>query len=366
VSPARLRRDGASPNRHERPAGPEPLRVAVVGCGLIGSKRAAALGHGDALVACYDIDARAADSLARRHRCRACSSLEELLALAPDVVVVATVHDRLAELAERALAAGAHVLVEKPAAISAAQVDRLIECQRAGGRLVKVGFNHRFHPAPARAAAEVHSGRYGQAMHLRARYGHGGRPGYEHEWRADPRRSGGGELVDQGMHLLDLTRWLLGPLPLHAALLRTQFWDIDVEDNAALILGEPDLRSGPWAMLHVSWTEWKNTFSLEVYCRTAKLQIDGLGGSYGPERLRIYRMGAELGPPVLEEVLYAEEDVSWRLEWEHFAAAIRAGDGRALSGDLRDARCAWSLVEAAYRAQPHGAPRDLAALEVAG
>ena len=139
-----------------------------------------------------------------------------------------------------------------------------------------MGFNHRFHPGIARAAEEVHSGRHGELMHLRARYGHGGRLGYEREWRADPARSGGGELVDQGMHLLDLSHWLAGPLPLHSALLRTQFWDTPVEDNAALILGEAGSRSDPWAMLHVSWTEWKNLFSLEIYCRTAKLQVDGL------------------------------------------------------------------------------------------
>jgi predicted dehydrogenase len=81
-------------------------------------------------------------------------------------------------------------------------------------------------------------------MHLRGRYGHGGRPGYDREWRAQPERSGGGELIDQGMHLLDLTHWLAGPLPLHSALLRTQFWDTPVEDNAALILGE-GRRAGP-------------------------------------------------------------------------------------------------------------------------
>ena len=88
------------------------------------------------------------------------------------------------------------------------------------------------------------------------------------------------------MHLLDLTHWLLGPLPLHSALLRTQFWDTQVDDNAALILGERDSRTAPWAMLHVTWTEWKNLFSLEIYCRTAKLHVDGLVRSYGPQTLR--------------------------------------------------------------------------------
>ena len=106
-----------------------------------------------------------------------------------------------------------------------AEIDRLIEAERRAGRLVKVGFNHRFHPGIARAAAEVHSGVHGELLHLRGRYGHGGRLGYDREWRAEPARSGGGELIDQGMHLLDLSHWLAGPLPLHSAILRTQFWD---------------------------------------------------------------------------------------------------------------------------------------------
>jgi predicted dehydrogenase len=329
------------------------LRVAIVGCGLIGAKRAAALAPEDELIACHDVSAQAAEGLAGRFGARACATLEELLGLHPEVVVVATVHDRLAGLAQAALDSGAHVLVEKPAGVSSVQIEELIQCRRPRRRLVKVGFNHRFHPALARAAEEVHSARHGELMYLRARYGHGGRPGYEREWRADPARSGGGELIDQGMHLLDLSHWLAGPLPLHCALLRTHFWDTPVEDNAALILGEHESRTDPWAMLHVSWTEWKNLFSIEVYCRRAKIQVDGLAGSYGPQRLRIFSMRPELGPPDVEEVSYPARDVSWSEEWEHFAAALTAADGRPLLGDLHDARYAWAQVEAAYASARH-------------
>jgi len=336
------------------------VTVGIVGCGRIGAKRADALAPQDALLACFDVDSAAAAPLARRHGARACATVQELLSLGPEVVVVATVHDRLAPLAALALAAGAHVLVEKPAGMSVSQIDRLLECQQAAGLLVKVGFNHRFHPGIARAVQEVHSGRYGELMHLRARYGHGGRPGYDREWRVEPARSGGGELIDQGMHLLDLSNWLAGPLPLHSALLRTQFWDAEVEDNAALLLGEANARRDPWAMLHVSWTEWKNLFSLEIYCETAKLQVDGLVSSYGAQRLRIYRMGPELGPPTLEEISYADEDRTWRAEWEHFAEAVVAADARPLLGDLRSARDAWEQVEAAYASGIYGEMRALA------
>jgi predicted dehydrogenase len=234
--------------------------------------------------------------------------------------------------------------------MSAAQVERLIECRERTGVLAKVGFNHRFHPGIARAAGEVHGGAHGELMFLRGRYGHGGRMGYEREWRADPARSGGGELIDQGMHLLDLSNWIAGPLPLHSALLRNHFWETPVEDNAALILGRNDSRSAPWSMLHVSWTEWKNMFSLELYCRTAKLQVDGLVRSYGPQRLTIYRMSDELGPPDAEEIYFEDEDSSWRLEWASFAEAVQTHDRGRVNGGLEDALHAWEQIEAAYAA----------------
>jgi predicted dehydrogenase len=113
-------------------------------------------------------------------------------------------------------------------------------------------------------------------------------------------------------------------------------------------------------MLHVSWTEWKNLFSVEIYCRTAKLEIDGLVRSYGPQRLRIYRMHPGLGPPSVEEIAYPDDDASWAREWDHFAEVIRSGGEHRLLGDLDDALYAWGIVEAAYAAnepyaQTHGA-----------
>ncbi len=334
------------------------LGVAIVGCGLIGAKRAAALRSQDRLVGCWDISTTAADSFALEHHTPACSTLEQLLELQPDVVVVATSHDSLAELTQRALDAGAHVLVEKPAGMGSAQIERSIAAERGSGRRVKVGFNHRFHPGLMRAAAEVHSGVHGELLHLRGRYGHGGRLGYEREWRAQPERSGGGELIDQGMHLLDISHWIAGALPLHSALLRTHFWETPVEDNAALLLGEARSRSGPWAMLHVTWTEWKNLFGLEVYCREAKIQVDGLVGSYGAQRLSIYRMLPEMGPPELQEIAYPDEDGSWRAEWEHFAGALQTGGEPALLGDLSDAHYAWLQIESAYASSPYAKMRQ--------
>jgi predicted dehydrogenase len=330
-------------------------RVAIIGCGLIGRKRADAL-DGDELVGCYDVTPAAATALAADYGGSACSTLDELFALEPEIVVVAVTHDRLADLSVAALQRGAHVLVEKPAGLSATQIDSISAAAQTAGKRVKVGFNHRFHPGIHRAITEARSGEHGDILHVRARYGHGGRVGYDKEWRADVHRSGGGEIVDQGMHLLDLTHWLMGPLPLHSALLRTQFWDTEVDDNAALILGERASRTAPWALLHVTWTEWKNLFSLEIYCRTAKLHVEGLVRSYGPQKLRIFRMKPELGPPDVEELNWPDEDGSWLAEWRHFRQAIASGTP--VLGGLEDARFAWETIDAAYAADGYGPVRE--------
>jgi predicted dehydrogenase len=326
------------------------MRVAIVGCGLIGRKRAEVLGANE-LVGCFDINREASAALARDFGGEDCRSLKDLLNLDPDIVLVAVVHSELADASCASLQAGAHVLVEKPAGIGVAEIDRIASEAERAGRLVKVGFNHRFHPGIRRAVTEARSGEHGDVMFARARYGHGGRLGYEREWRADPLQSGGGEIVDQGMHLLDLSFWLFGDLPLQSALLRTHFWDAPVDDNAVLVLGE---RGGvgstlPWALIHCSWTEWKNLFSLEIYCQNAKFAVDGLVRSYGPQQLRIYRMRPDLGPPDTEEILYPNRDDSWAEEWAHFTRVIAAGDPGLLLGDLSSARYAWRCIEEAQR-----------------
>lgn len=330
----------------ERPA----LRVGIVGCGLVGHKRAAALG-GDRLVACFDTDRRAAGPLAERFGGVACRSLDELLAHELDVAIIAVPHDDLAEQACKALGASAHVLVEKPAGIGVDDVRRIMRAAEAARRRVKVGFNHRFHPGTARAIAEAKSEKFGPVLHMRARYGHGGRLGYEQEWRARRPVSGGGELVDQGMHLLDLSYAVFGALPVHSALLRTSYWPMEVEDNAVIVLG--DHQHGPWTMFHASWTEWKNLFSLEIFCRSAKLQVDGLAGSYGPQRLSIFSMKPELGPPDVETTEFRPDDESWSREWQEFADAVGGGDERPLAGDLESAAYGWECVEAVYARNAH-------------
>ena len=210
--------------------------------------------------------------------------------------------------------------------------------------VVHVGFNHRYHRAFRRARQIVESGALGPLMFLRARYGHGGRVGYDKEWRAQPQLSGGGELIDQGVHLIDLARWFLGDFTDVEGYAHTYFWDMPVDDNAFLLLKTAQKQV---AFLHASCTEWKNTFSFELYGRSGKLHIDGLGGSYGVERLACYKMLPEMGPPETTMWEYPMADDSWEVEMAEFLEDIELG--RKPAAGLADAVAALDIVDAIYR-----------------
>jgi len=244
-------------------------------------------------------------------------------------------------------------LVEKPGALNAAQLRTIQEAAAKTGARVRIGYNHRFHPALQKARELLEAGALGPLMFLRARYGHGGRKGYDREWRADPARSGGGELIDQGVHLIDLAGWFLGDFPTVEGHASTSFWDMKVDDNAFLSLRTA---TGQTAWLHASCTEWKNLFSLEIYGRDAKLAIDGLGGSYGPERLAYYKMLPEMGPPETTIFEYVRGDDSWGLETRTFLEDIRLA--REPAPGLREGIRTLEIVEAIY--QKSGFPISVA------
>jgi predicted dehydrogenase len=331
-----------------------PARTAIIGCGLIGRKRAAALGHGARLVACADLERDRASALAASIPGAVAEPSWQAAVARPDVdlVIVATTNEALAPVSIAALDAGHHVLVEKPAARTVAELERIQIASERAGRLVRVGFNHRYHPALRKARLLVDEGAIGPLMFIRGRYGHGGRPGYDREWRADPVRSGGGELIDQGVHMIDLAQWFLGEFAEVDGVARTFYWDMPVDDNAFLRLTSAD---GCVAFFHVSCTEWKNVFSLEIYGRTGKLQVEGLGGSYGLERLAWYRMLPQMGPPETTIWEYPGQDGSWQVEFAEFLEDIRLG--RQPSAGLAAARVALSVVERVYSASGYAVPR---------
>jgi predicted dehydrogenase len=320
------------------------MRAAIIGCGLIGRKRSQALSD-CRLTVCCDTAGDRAEALAKTAAGAVALTDWQAAVTHPDVdiVLVTATHNMLAPIACTAAAAGKHVLIEKPGARRAAELDSVRAAALRTGVRVRVGFNHRYHRALRQARAILDSGVLGEMMFVRARYGHGGRPGYDQEWRAVPELSGGGELVDQGIHLIDLARWVLGDFSDVKGHVATYFWNMPVEDNAFLLLRTG---AGQTAFLHASWTEWKNTFSFEIYGRTGKLAITGLGGSYGVEQVTLYRMSPAMGPPETTTWEYPMADDSWEVEFREFLDDIRLG--RDPSPGLADAQAALRVIEKVY------------------
>jgi predicted dehydrogenase len=321
-------------------------RIGLVGAGLIGTKRALSLPSNFSLVSIFDTNRQSSHNLAKKLEgsVEIAETIEDLLSKNLSLVIIATTHNALPKIAKQALKAKSNVLIEKPGANELEPLLELQELATANRLKVCVGFNHRFHPSFLKAKQIIDSGQYGKLLWIRARYGHGGRVGYENEWRAQKSLSGGGELLDQGSHLIDLTRMLIGNVSFVFGEMQTAFWDIEVEDNAYIAL-RPEC--GGFAWLHASWTEWKNTFSFEVALERAKIDISGLGGSYGPEKLTLFKMQPEMGPPPSDEWIWHEVDTSWAEELNDVVKALEGKDS--LVATLDDAIAVHEIIRKAYK-----------------
>lgn len=298
------------------------LNVAIIGAGLIGRKRAESIAaFGSCRIsAVADIDAKRAEALAKEFGAWHAPSWKDAVGgKGIDACVVATFNASLAGIAIAALQNKKHVLCEKPLGVTSGESLQMIEAAEQNRRILKTGFNHRHHPAMILAKRLLDEGGIGGLCFLRCRYGHGGRPGYEHEWRADRKKSGGGELLDQGVHVLDLLRWFAGEFTEVYGVAEKYFWDSKVEDNAFAML---KTNAGVVATMHTSWTQWKNIFSFEAFGKDGFLIVDGLGGSYGKEILRLGIRGEKGGAPKEKVFEFNEPDSSWEEEWKEFLSAI--------------------------------------------
>jgi predicted dehydrogenase len=274
--------------------------------------------------------------------CKAYSCIDALLSGDQHDIIICSVINKYSKyITENALLAGCHVLIEKPLGLNPIQSQLLINTSFKSKKLLMVGFNHRHHPAISRAHKMLEDGTIGSLMYIRGIYGHGGRRGMENEWRSSRDLCGGGELIDQGSHLIDLSRWFAGEIKSVFGRVKTKSWDIDVEDNVFVLM---ESHSGVDIQLHASWTEWKNNFSFSLFGTKGYLKITGLGGSYGDEILEIGIRREEGGVPYIEFYLAPEKDISWESEWYIFKNKIRTNS----IDNSHDGLKANKIIEAIY------------------
>lgn len=333
-----------------------PLRVGIIGMGKMGKIRAQVVHElpSTDLRTIADIRPEALETYSVESFTDPYRIFDQEL----DMVFVCTYNHAAPDLVVTALDHGLHVFCEKPPGKSAADVQRIREAaKRNPGCKIKFGFNHRYHYSVMEAKSMIESGRFGKILWLRGVYGKAGGIQFENNWRSDKTKSGGGILLDQGIHMLDLLRYFIGDFTQVKSMVTTSFWKIPVEDNAFALLRTPE---GQIATFHSSSTQWKHKFSLEISLEDGYINLNGILSStrsYGDESLTFARKQFEdstfaFGKP-REEMIYFDRDDSWRLEVEDFVSAVRE-DKPIESGNLEDALKVMKLVEEIYKHSEEG------------
>lgn len=330
------------------------LRLALIGAGGIGKLWAQAIkeAEGIELRAVVDVSEKSAMEIAGQFPgCTVSSDWHFVMKdKAIDAVLVATPHKWLAPISYAALKAGKHVLSEKPSGVTAAEIKKNVAVAKKKKLFYMPGFNHRYHPAYMKAREIFEKNGIGKLDFIRARYGFGGRPGYGKEWRFKKAIAGGGEMLDQGVHMIDMARWFLGDFEMVHGIVENFFWGGDVEDNGFLLMRT---KKGQIAQIHVSWTNWDWVHSFEMVGRDGYLLIDGLDSRYkGPERVVWGRRDPTFAHPHEEIFVFSEErkQHSLRREMEHFADAVH-GNAAARKNlpTGADALAAFGIVEKVYK-----------------
>ena len=326
------------------------IRVAIIGMGKIGKIRATQVSNNSLmeLIAIYDVDAT---QLVKYQGIKHCKSVDEIYEQDVDAVFVCTFNKYAPIYTVQGLNAGKHVFCEKPPARNSDELLEVMKAEKKSGKILKYGFNHRYHYSVMEAKKLIDNDMFGKLLWMRGVYGKAGGNKFAQNWRNDKEESGGGILLDQGIHMLDLMRFFAGDFTDVKSMVQNRYWDIQVEDNAfALMKTENDVT----AVIHSSATQWRHKFLLEMSFENGYLILDGiLSGtrSYGDETLVIAKRQFEdetfaMGKP-REEKIFFDTDDSWKLELDEFVDAI-SNNSSIKEGNSEDALKVMKLIEMIY------------------
>ena len=329
-----------------------PIQCAIIGYGYMGEIRRKVLEqHNDVeLSMICEIDR---EKLAGVQSFAVVTDPDKVIQSDVEAVFVCTPNHLIPELTIKCLERGKHVFCEKPPGRTLEDIERMREMEQQNpGTKLMFGFNHRYHPGVLRTKSIVDSGRMGKIITLRGLYGKSGGKNFAKSWRNDFKISGGGILLDQGIHMLDLFNFFLGGFTSVKSFLSNGHWDFNVEDNAVVIMKNDH---DQLAVLHSSTTFWKHMFQLHVILEEGYLKLEGLlslTGSYGRETLvighRQFEDEAEAVVNPSEETIYFDKDLSWELEVSRFVDCI-LNDKPVLESNSTDAYNAMELVHRCYK-----------------
>lgn len=268
-----------------------------------------------------------------------------------DAVFICTPNFLNKPLTIAALSRGKHVFCEKPPAFNTAEIKEIREVEKISGKKLMYGFNHRHHSSIKHMKTLIDSGEYGNILWMRGRYGKSVGKDFFQSWRAKKELAGGGILLDQGIHMLDLFLYLAGDLHEVQATVSNLYWKLDIEDNVFAIFRNNE--NGIVAQLHSTMTQWRHLFSLEVFLEKGYLVLNGLktsSGTYGDEVLSIAknRTTAPAATWEDEERITYHTDISWKSEIHHFFDAI-LDDTDISIGNSADALKLMKIIDKVYQ-----------------
>jgi predicted dehydrogenase len=332
------------------------IRVGIIGFGKMGKIRYDTIArHGGAQVVGI-AEPGPVDGLADVRRFGSPEALLEDPSV--EAVFLCTPNHLNQPLTIQALRAGKHVFCEKPPAFTAAELEAAIAVERASAGLkLMYGFNHRHHDSIRHAKQLIDSGQYGRLLWMRGRYGKSVDDQFYKSWRARRESAGGGILLDQGIHMLDLFLMMGGRFDEVHAVVSNLYWKLDVEDNVFAIFRNS--ATGLVASLHSTMTQWRHLFALEIFLEYGYLVINGLltpSGTYGEEAITIAK-NRSCAPAATwsdEEQIRFQVNNSWRYEVEQFFDAIRR-DEPVRTGTSADALTLMRLIDRIYA---HGCRGD--------
>jgi predicted dehydrogenase len=325
------------------------LRVGIAGYGVVGKRRRTFIDLNPHLSTVAVSDIAFPDDHVAPDGVRCVTNYAKLFDNDLDVLFVCLPTYLAAEVTIAGLGQGLHVFCEKPPGRDVQDICNVIVAEQSHpGQKLKYGFNHRYHESVKEAKRIIESGQYGEIVNLRGVYGKSSIVPFSGGWRCERQYAGGGILLDQGIHMLDMIRYFAGDFTEIKSFVSNDYWRHDVEDNAYAILRS---RKGCVAMLHSTATQWQHRFRLEITLREALLELTGIlsgSKSYGGETLRIIpRDDESMVGSFLETITSYLEDNSWKEEVDEFADVI-THDKPVINGSSRDARQVMELVYGIY------------------
>lgn len=335
------------------------INIGIIGLGKVGLLRKALI-EKDPSLCLRAICDTTKPNIATMAGCLFFEHYQDLLDSDVDAVFVATPNRVTPEIVIAALNRNKHVFCEKPPGRTVQDIELIQAAERkSNGRVLKFGFNHRYHGAVMEAKKIIDSGIYGRILWIRGVYGKSGGLNFQKEWRSNRDVAGGGILLDQGIHLLDLFRYFLGDFSEIKSFVNTSCWDIDVEDNAFALMRT---MNNQVAFIHSSSTQWKHTFSMEIGLEEGYVNIHGILSStrsYGQgEQLIVAKKQFEdeahaVGNPQ-ETITFFDRDCSWELEIKEFISCIEKHTPVS-QGTSTDALEVMKLVHGIYNNDPRSA-----------